>query len=175
MATARGIDPFLKAALPTRILKRHGQSLHRHALGSSPYDTGAGSHSSCKLTRNGRSQTTAREAGNHPAVISVPPFSLKPTGERADRYAGGVQPHHGCAPFWLHRIRWVSMEARAHTSCNRRAGYYVQETTPPLVPMPRLLDCGTGAVTRGNPTHGPTVPIEHNDHGSVSRGRRRDG
>jgi hypothetical protein len=34
MATARGIDPFLKAALPTRILKRHGQSLHQRAPGS---------------------------------------------------------------------------------------------------------------------------------------------
>jgi hypothetical protein len=42
MATARGIDPFLKAALPTRILNRHGQSLHRRALESSPYDTGLG-------------------------------------------------------------------------------------------------------------------------------------
>jgi hypothetical protein len=111
MATARGIDPFLKAALPTRILKRHGQSLHRRAPRSSPYDMGAGSHMSCKLTRNGRSQTTAREAGNHPAVISVPPFSLKPAGGRTDRHAGGVQPHHGCAPLRLHRIRWVSVKA----------------------------------------------------------------
>jgi hypothetical protein len=67
-----------------------------------------------------------------------------------------------------------SMEAQAHTSCNRHAGYYVQETAPPLAPMPRLLDCGTGAATRGNPAHGPIVPIEHNDHGSVSRGSRRD-
>jgi hypothetical protein len=175
MATARGIDPFLKAALPTRILERHGQSLHQRAPGSSPYDTGARSHTSCKLTRNGRSQTTAREAGNRPTVISVPPFSLKPAGERADRHAGGVQPHHGYALFWLHCIRWVSVTALAHTSCKRRAGYYVQEIAPPLAPMPRLLDCGTGAATRGNPAHGPTVPIEHNDHGPVSRGRRRDG
>jgi hypothetical protein len=68
-----------------------------------------------------------------------------------------------------------SMEAQAHTSCNRRAGYYVQEAALPLAPMPRLLDCGTSAATRGNPVHGPTVPIEHNDHGSISRGRRRDG
>jgi hypothetical protein len=67
------------------------------------------------------------------------------------------------------------MEAQAHTSCNRRTGYYVQETAPPLAPMPRLLDCGTGAATRGNPTHGPTVPIEHNDHGSVSHGKRHAG
>ena len=68
-----------------------------------------------------------------------------------------------------------SMEAQAHTSCNRRAGYYVRETASPLAPMPHLLDCGTGAATRGNPAHGPTVPAEHIDHGSVSRGRRRDG
>jgi hypothetical protein len=39
----------------------------------------------------------------------------------------------------------------------------------------RLLDYGTSAVTRGNPEHGPTVPIEHIGHGSVSRGRRHDG
>jgi hypothetical protein len=44
-----------------------------------------------------------------------------------------------------------SMEAQAHTSCNRRAGYYVRETAPPLAPLPRLLDCGTGAATRGDP------------------------
>jgi hypothetical protein len=67
------------------------------------------------------------------------------------------------------------MEAQAHTSCNRRAGYCVQETAPSLAPMPRLLDYGTSTATRGSPTHDPTVPIECNDHGSVSRGRRRGG
>jgi hypothetical protein len=68
-----------------------------------------------------------------------------------------------------------SMEAQAHTSCNRRTGYYVKETALPLAPVPRLLDCGIGAVTRGDPAHDPTVPTEHIDHRSVSRGRRRDG
>jgi hypothetical protein len=61
-----------------------------------------------------------------------------------------------------------SMEAQAHTSCNRRAGYYVRKTAPPLAPVPRLLDCGTGAATRGNPAHDPTVPTEHIGQGSVS-------
>jgi hypothetical protein len=68
-----------------------------------------------------------------------------------------------------------SMEAQAHTSCNRCAGYYVRKTAPPLAPVPRLLDCGTGAATQGNPAHGPAVPTELIGHGSVSRGRRRDG
>jgi hypothetical protein len=63
-----------------------------------------------------------------------------------------------------------SVEAKAHTSCNRRVGYCVRETAPPLAPVPRLLDCGTGASTRGNPSHGPTVPTENIGHGSVSRG-----
>jgi hypothetical protein len=42
-----------------------------------------------------------------------------------------------------------NMEAQAHTSCNRRAGYYMRETAPPLAPVPRLLNYGTGAATRG--------------------------
>jgi hypothetical protein len=68
-----------------------------------------------------------------------------------------------------------SMRAQAHTSCNRRAGYCVQETAPPLAPLPCLLDCGTSTATRGNPAHDPTVPTRHIGHGSVSHGRRRDG
>jgi hypothetical protein len=68
-----------------------------------------------------------------------------------------------------------SLEAQAHMSCNRRTDYYVQETAPPLALVPRLLDCGTGAATRGNPAHDPTVPTEHIGHGSISRRRRRDG
>jgi hypothetical protein len=126
MSTAQGIDPFLKAALLARIPKRHEQSLHRRAPGFPPSGAGVGSHTSCGLTRNGRSQTTAREAGNRPAVISVPPSLPKPAGERADLHAGGVQPHHSCAPFRLHRIRWVSGKARARMSCNQRNGYCVQ-------------------------------------------------
>jgi hypothetical protein len=68
-----------------------------------------------------------------------------------------------------------SMRAQVHTSCNRRAGYCVQEIAPPLAPLPCLLDCGTSTATRGNPAHNPTVPTRHIGHGSVSRGRRRDG
>jgi hypothetical protein len=121
-----GDRPLFKGGSPHSHSKCREQSLHRRAPGSSPYDTGAGSHTSCGLTRNGRSQTTACEAGNHPTVISVPPFSPKPAGERADRHAGGMQPHHGWAPFRLHHIRWVSMKAQACMSCNRRNGYCVQ-------------------------------------------------
>jgi hypothetical protein len=70
-----------------------------------PLRHGAGSHTSYKLARNRRSQTAARGACNRPAVTSTPPPSPKPTVERADRHAGGVQPHHGDAPLRLRRIQ----------------------------------------------------------------------
>jgi hypothetical protein len=171
MATTRGIDPFLKATLPTRVLRRRGLSLHRRAPGSSPYDTGAGSHTSCKLARNRRSQTDVRGACNRPAVTTL----LHP--RRNQRLKGRTIMQVACNrttgthPFDFDAS---SMEAQAHTSCNQRAGYYVRETAPPLAAMPRLLDCGTSAATRGNPARGPTVPAKHIDHGSVSRGRMRD-
>jgi hypothetical protein len=169
---SKGVTLLLKATLPTCVLSRRGLSLLQHAPRSSPYDTGAGSHVSCKLAQDRRSQTAARGAHNSPAVTSIPPLSPGPAGERADRHAGGMQPHQGAHPFDFDAS---SMEAQAHTSCNRRAGYYVRETAPPLAPVPRLLDCGTGAATRGDPMQDPTVPTEHIGHGSVSRGRRRDG
>jgi hypothetical protein len=56
----RGSPPFLKATLPTCVLSRRGLSLHQHAPRSSPYDTGAGSHASCKLAQDRRSQITSR-------------------------------------------------------------------------------------------------------------------
>jgi hypothetical protein len=172
VAATQEVDPFLKVTHPTHVLRRRGLSLHQRAQRSSPYDTGAGSHASCELAKDRRSQTATHEVFNHPAVTSTPPLSPKPAGERADRHAGGMQLYHGMRPFDFDAS---SMAAQAHTSCNRRAGYYVRKTAPPLTPMLRLLDCGTGAALRGNPAHGPTVPAEHVGHGSVSRGRRHDG
>jgi hypothetical protein len=46
---SKGAALLLKATLPTYVLSRRGLSLHQHAPRSSPYDTGAGSHASCKL------------------------------------------------------------------------------------------------------------------------------
>jgi hypothetical protein len=59
-------------------------------------------------------------------------------------------------------------------SCNRRVTT-CKETAPPLTPMSRLLDYRTSAATRGSPARDPTVSIECNDHGSVSRGEMHDG
>jgi hypothetical protein len=95
----KGVTLLLKVTLPTCILSHRRLSLLQPAPRSSPYDTGAGSHASCKLAQGRR-----------------------------------------------------SMQAK-----------------------PCLLDYGTSTATRGNPAYDPTVPARHVGHGSVSRGRKRDG
>jgi hypothetical protein len=126
MSTARAIDPFLKAALPTRIPSITGKVSTDELQGSHPPTRGLGPTCHASKPETEEAKSPAREAGNRPTVISVPPSSPKPAGERVDRHAGGVQPHHSCAPFRLHRIRWVSVKARARMSCNRRNGYCMQ-------------------------------------------------
>jgi hypothetical protein len=101
----KGVTLLLKATLPTCVLSHRGLSLLQHAPRSSPYDTGAGSHASCKLAQGRRSQTAARGARNCPSVTSIPPLSPRPAGERADRHAGGMRPHQGGAPFRLRRVQ----------------------------------------------------------------------
>jgi hypothetical protein len=133
---------------------------------------GLGPTRRARWPRAEKSQNAARGAHNCPAVTSIPPLPPRPAGERADRHAGGMQPHQGAHPFDFDAS---NMEAQAHTSCNRRAGYCVQETAPPLAPLPCLLDCGTSTMTRGDPAHDLTVPTEHIGHKSVSRGKRHDG
>jgi hypothetical protein len=102
---SKGVTLLLKATLPTCVLSRRRLSLLQHAPGSSPYDTGAGSHTSCEMAQDGRSQTAARGARNCPAVTSAPPLSPRPAGERADHHAGDMQPHQGGAPFRLRRVQ----------------------------------------------------------------------
>jgi hypothetical protein len=60
MVAFQGVTLLLKAPLPTCVLSHHGLSLLQHAPRSSPYDTGAGSHASCKMARDRRSQTATR-------------------------------------------------------------------------------------------------------------------
>jgi hypothetical protein len=175
MATARGIGPFLKADLLTRTPKRHGQSLHRRAPGFSPPDAGVGSHTSCELTRNGRSQIAAHEACNRPAVISIP------HPRRNQRSKGWTATQEACnRTTVVHPFGFVASGGpawRPGPTCHVTGATVTacKETAPPLAPMPRLLDCRTSATTRGSPARDPTVPIECNDHGSVSRGDRHDG
>jgi hypothetical protein len=168
----KGVGPFLKATLPTRVLRRHRLSLHQCAPGSSPYDTGVGSHTSCKLARTEEAKPPRAERVTAQRLQALLHLRLNQRVKGRTAMQAACNCTAGMHPFDFDAS---SMEAQAHTSCNRRAGYYVRKTAPPLMPMPRLLDCGTCATNRGNPAHGPTVPTKHIGHRSVSRGRRRDG
>jgi hypothetical protein len=54
MATARGIAPLLKVAPPLASPSVTGEVSTDVLQGSSPYDTGAGSHTSCELIRSAK-------------------------------------------------------------------------------------------------------------------------
>jgi hypothetical protein len=172
MATTRGVDPFLKVTLPTRVLRRRGLSLHQRTPGSSPSDTGLGPirHASWPGTEEAKPPHVERVTAQRLQALLHLRLNQRVKGRTAMQAACNCTT--GTHPFDFNAS---SVEAQAHTSCNQRAGYYVQKTPPPLAPVPRLLDCGTGAATRGNPTHSPTVPTKRIGHGSVSHGRRRDG
>jgi hypothetical protein len=158
--------------LPTRVLRRLGLSLHQCAPGSSPYETGAESHTSCKLARTEEAKPPRVERVTAQRLQALLHLRLNQRVKGRTAMQAACNCTTGMHPFDFDA---PSTEAQAHTSCNRRAGYYVRKTAPPLAPVPRLLDCGTGATTRGNPVHGPTVPTKHIGHRSVSRGKRRDG
>jgi hypothetical protein len=130
-------------------------SLHQRAQRSSPYDTGAGSRTPCKLA--------GTEEAKPPRVENVTAQRLRTLLRlRLNQWEKGRTSMQAACnrTTRMHPFNFdaSSMESQAHTSCNRRAGYYVRKTAPPLAPVPRLLDYGAGAATRGNPAHGPTVP-----------------
>jgi hypothetical protein len=143
--SSKGVTLLLKATLPTCVLSRRGLSLLQHAPRFSPYDMGAGSHASCKLAQGRRSQTTTRGARNCPAVTSIPPLSPGPAGERADRHAGGMQPHQGDVPFRLRCVQAWRPRPTRHvtgapvTTCkklHRHSRHYRASST--AEPIPRL-------------------------------------
>jgi hypothetical protein len=94
MATARGMNSFLKANFPARALKHHGKGLPRCAPGFPFYDMGARPHTSYKLAR-----------------------SMK----KANRRTGSVQPPCGYTPFHLRRNQRSRRRTAAQGACNRPA------------------------------------------------------
>jgi hypothetical protein len=169
---SKGVTLFLKATLPTCVLSRRGLSLHQHAPRPSPYDTRLGPtrHASWPRTEGAKQPCAERTT----AQLLQALLHFRPDQRVKGRTAMQAACNHtkGAHPF---DSDTSSVEAQAHTPCNRRAGYYVREAAPPLAPVSRLLDCGTSVATRGDPAHGPTMPTEHIGHGSASRRRRCDG
>jgi hypothetical protein len=168
----KGVAPFLKATLLTRVLRRRGLSLHQRAPRSSPYDTRAGSHTPCKLAAIKEAKPPRAEHVTAQRLQALLHLLLNQWVKGRTAMQAACNCTTEMHPFDFDAS---SVEAQAHTSCNWHAGCYVQKTAQPLTPMTRLLDYRTGAATRGNSAHGPTVPTKHIGHRSVSRGKRRDG
>jgi hypothetical protein len=168
----KGVTLLLKATLPTCVLSHRGLSLLQHAPRPSPYDTGLGPtlHASWPRAEEAELPRAVRATAQRLRAF----LHFRPDQRVKGRTAMQETCNRtkGAHPFDFDAS---SMEAQAHTSCNWRAGCYVQETAPPLAPLPCLLDCGTSTTTRGNPAHDPTVPTRNIGHGSVKRRRRRDG
>jgi hypothetical protein len=161
MATAREVDPFLKADLPNCALKHHERSLPRRAPGFPPYDMGARPHMSYRLTqrrsvqlprgyaplhfwgnqRSGR-RTAAQGACNRPTVKCPFIFAVTSGQEGEPPRKKRTTAPRLCAPSastsgptWGPRPTCHTTDASI-TGCGKIA--------PPLAPMPRVL----GAITK---------------------------
>jgi hypothetical protein len=100
-----GVDPFLKATLPTRVLRRRGLSLHQRAPGSSPTTRGLGPTRHASWPRTEEAKPPCAESVTAQRLQALLHLRLKPAGEKADCHAGGTQLHHGETPFQLRRIQ----------------------------------------------------------------------
>jgi hypothetical protein len=147
MATARGMNPFLKEDFPTRVPKRHGQSLPRCALGFPPYDTGARPHMSYRLAQS---------------------------ANKANCRTRSVQPPCGYAPLHLCRNQRSGRRTAAEGTCNRPAvmrPFIFAETSGQEGEQPRRKRANRPAVVRplgfattNGPTWAPGPHVMHPTH-----------
>jgi hypothetical protein len=132
------------ATLPTRVLRRHGLSLHQRAPGSSPTIRGLGPtrHASWPRTEAARPPRAEHVTAQRLQALLHLRLNQRVNGRTAMQATCNCTT--GTHPF---NFDASSMEAQAHTSCNRRAGYHVRKTAPPLrqcrasstaEPVPRL-------------------------------------
>jgi hypothetical protein len=91
MATARGMNSFLKADFPARAVKHHEQGLPRRAPGFPFYDMGGRPHMSYKLARSAK---------------------------KANRCTWSVQPPCGYTPFQLRHNQRSRRRTAAQGACN---------------------------------------------------------
>jgi hypothetical protein len=126
MATTREIGPFLKADLPTRAPKRHGQSPPTVSRVPTLWHGARPPHVIQTDPKHEEGEPPHKDHATAPR-LSAPSSSPKPAVERGNHHAGSVQPPHGYAPPHL-RCNWRSnMGAQTHMSYNRRTGYRVRK------------------------------------------------
>jgi hypothetical protein len=95
MVTAREIDPFLKADLPTRAPKRHGQSLPRRTPGFLPYDTGARPPHVIQTDPKHEEGEPPHKGHATASQLCAPSFLEQPAVKKANRRTRSMQPPRG--------------------------------------------------------------------------------
>jgi hypothetical protein len=187
----KGITLLLKATLPTCILGRHGLSLLQHAPRSSPYDTGARSHASCKLAQDKRSQNRrARRAQlssgyEHPSTFAQtsgrkggPPCRRHATAPRGRTLSTSTRP------AWRPRpTRHVTgAPVNAYKKLHRHSCHYRASLT--AEPVPRLeatlhmtQRCQPGTSVTGQSATGEGATVDTAKNGpavmTVAGGRKQ--
>jgi hypothetical protein len=151
----KGVTLLLKATLPTCAPNYRGLSLLQHTPRSSPAARGWVPHAmqiGSEQKKPNRRARCARPPSGYKRPSTFAQTSGRKGGQPCRRHAtapsGRISPTPN-AP---------GMGAQAQASCNRRAKCFVHATAPPLAPLPRLLDCGTNTVTRGDPARDPAAP-----------------
>jgi hypothetical protein len=127
--------------------------------------------------------SSKREEGKPPHAkhVTAPRLQALPHPRRNQRSEGRTATQEACnRTTVVHPFGFVASGGPAWSpgpTCHVTSASVTtcKGTAPPLALMSRLLDCRTSAAVRGSPARDPTVPIKCNDHGSVSRGDRRDG
>jgi hypothetical protein len=94
MATAREIDPFLKADLPARALKRHGQSFPDVHQGHRPMTRGQAPHVTQTDPKHEEGEPPHKERATAPQLCA-PSFAKQPAVRKANCRTRSMQPPRG--------------------------------------------------------------------------------
>jgi hypothetical protein len=168
-------SPFKGRSPHSRSKASRAKSPPRRAPGFPPYDTGARSHMSYKLTRNAKMANRRTQSMQPPRgqALSHPRRNQRSTRRTATQEAcNRTAVVH---PFSFVATGGPAWRARAHVSCDRRTSYHVQRNcTVTCANTAPSRGYRTSATTRGSPAHDPTAPTKYDGHGSVSRGNRHD-
>jgi hypothetical protein len=119
-----GDRPLFKGGSPHLHSKRHEQSLHRRAPRFPPSGAGAGSHTSCGLTRNGRKPNQCTRSRKPPHGYRCSPILV----ETSVRKGGPLCRRHATAP------RLCTLSASSHLVGQREGpGPHVMQPTQRLL------------------------------------------
>jgi hypothetical protein len=119
MATARGMNSFLKTDPLARAPKRHRQGLPNVRQGS--YSTTWGSGPTCHTSGAGpkrkEGKPSHRERATALRLHALPP-SPQPAVKKANRRTRSVQPSCGYSPFHLHHNQRSKRRTATQGACN---------------------------------------------------------